>query len=154
MGTVCNLEQHTFPDILEKPGNELAEILGGPLPREAQLSRRYRGAPRLIVPTTRSCMLPGEALRVKVVLLDERPARKGAVQWRPLGTGPFITEPIRRVARNTYTARLSADSIAGSDIEYYVEVVTARDETLRWPPSAPAMNQTVVVGPRATNEAG
>jgi len=152
MGTVCNLEQHTFPSMLDQPGTELAALLGEPLPSDAQLTRRHQGAPRLIVPTRRSCMLPGEPLTVKVILLDELPARAGALYWRALGAGPFIKVPIRRVGRTTYTAQIFPNRIAGSDIEYYVEVVTAQDGTLRWPPSAPAINQTVVIGPRTSTE--
>jgi len=152
MGTVCNLEQHTFPGMLDEPGKELAALLGEPLPGEAQLSMSYNGAPRLIVPARRSCLLPGEGLTVTVILLDELPAQSGAVHWRPLGAGTWIKEPIRRVGRTTYTAQISEDSIGGSDIEYYIRMLTAKDETLRWPPSAPAINQTVVIGPRASVE--
>jgi hypothetical protein len=38
-------------------------------------------------------------------------------------------------------------SAAQADLEYYVEAVTAEDQLLRFPASAPALSQTVVVMP-------
>ncbi len=147
MGTVCNLEQHTFPGMLNQPGAELAQVLGEPLPADALLSNAYAGPTRVIVPTKRTCLSRGEPLTVKVIMLDKAPAQEGAVHWRVLGTGSFVQEPLSRLARNTYTAEISANRIAGSDIEYYVEMVAADGVTVRWPASARTINQTVVIGP-------
>lgn len=145
MGTVCNLEQHTFPTMLDEPGEKLAEILGEPLPAEAQLSKTYKGPARLIVPTKRTCLSPGEPLTVKAIVLGADAPR---LCWGSLGTRSFDGEPLRHVGRNTYEAQLPADRIGGSDIEYYVEAVAADNKVIRWPASAPFINQTVVIGPQ------
>ena len=148
MGTVCNLEQHTFPTMLDESGEKLAEMLGAPLPAEAQLSKTYKGPARLVVPTKRTCISSGEPLKVKVIMLCADAPWLLSLHWRALGTGAFTREPLSHVGRNTYAAQLPADRIAGSDIEYYVEAVTAAGQVIRWPQSAPGINQTVIVGPQ------
>jgi hypothetical protein len=134
--------------MLNEPGEELAQVLGEPLPADALLSNAHAGPARVIVPTKRTCLSRGEPLTVKVIMLDKAPAQKGAVHWRVLGTGSFAEEPLSQLARNTYTAQVPEDRIAGSDIEYYVEMVASDGETIRWPASAGTVNQTVVIGPK------
>jgi hypothetical protein len=148
MGTVCNLEQHTFPTMLDEPGEKLAEILGEPLPAEAQLSKEYKGPTRLIVPTKRTCLSPGEPLKVKAIVLGADAPERTALHWRVLGTDALAKEPLRHVGRNTYEAQLPADRIGGADIEYYVVAATEGGKVIRWPASAPFINQTVVIGPQ------
>jgi hypothetical protein len=58
-----------------------------------------------------------------------------------LGTGEFAQAPLQHVARGVYRATLAT----GADLEYYVEVKPQQGESLRWPPTAPKLNQTVVV---------
>ena len=43
LGTVANWNQHNLPGLLTKPGEELAKILGEPLPADAQLTQSYHG---------------------------------------------------------------------------------------------------------------
>jgi hypothetical protein len=148
MGTLCNLEQHSLSGMLDAPGEELAEALGSPLPASAQLSREYKDPPRLFVPTIRSCLLEGEPLAIKAILLDKQPAQRTAIHWRSLGSGPYSEESLVHAARGVYTARLSAGQIGQSDFEYYIEAVTLQGKILRWPATAPQINQTVVVMPR------
>lgn len=143
MGTVCNLEQHTFPAMLAADGAELEALLGEPLPDEAQLRRSYAGAPRLFVPTVRGVVQPDEALTVRAVLLDDAPARRVVLCWRPLGEGEFRKTSMKNVARGTFAATLPPDELGG-DIEYYVDAVAAGGQGLRWPATAPDVNQTVV----------
>jgi Malectin domain len=147
MGTVCNLEGHTFPAMLDKPGQELEEILGEPLPADAQLARTYEGPARLVVPTNRTSLRPGDALAVKVMVLDTAAPEGGAVYWRVMGQGEFKTVPMERAERATFTAEVPWQDIRWADIEYYVEMTRASGEVLRWPATAPAINQTVVVVP-------
>jgi hypothetical protein len=147
MGTVCNFEQHTFPVLLDAPGHELEAMLGGPLPPEAQLPKTYTGPPRVFVPVVRTALQAGEPLRVTAVVLDARQPKKITLRARPLGQGNFQRVAFRHAARNTYTVELdvSHGPLAGQDFEYYVDVRTAKGGTLKWPPTAPRVNQTVVV---------
>jgi len=150
MGTLCNLEQHTFPTMLDEPAEELEKILGEPLPPEAQLTHEYRGPTRVFVPTVRSSLLEGEPLTLKVIVLDEKilaPSSLSALHWRRLGTGSFSKVPLQHLARGVYTVEIPGSQIAGADIEYYVEVQLADGESVHWPATAGTINQTVVIMP-------
>ncbi|MEN6425901.1 MAG: malectin domain-containing carbohydrate-binding protein [Phycisphaerales bacterium] len=142
MGTVANWQQHLLPSLLTEPGKELADILGESLPADAQPSNSYDGPPRLIVPTVRTSLVAGEDLRLKVILVGR--ASPLVLHWRPLGRGEFSALPVEHVARGVYRVRIPADRIAGKDFEYYVEAAMDGN-TIRFPVTAPAMNQTVVV---------
>ncbi len=147
LGTVTNLEQHTFPVMLEAPGKELADILGEPLPPEANLPAQYTGAPRLIVPTKRGLLRPGEDIAIRAVWLDAAPAKSGVVHWRTLGESAFKEVPLTLAARQTYAVRIPAKSIGTKTIEYYIEMEAAGGAKYTWPVTAPGINQTVVVQP-------
>ncbi len=148
MGTVANWQQHLLPSLLTRPGEELAEILGEPLPADAMPSRRYEGPPRLIVPTVRTSLAADEDLHLKAIIVGAREGRQTqpTLHWRPLGRGEFETIPLEHVARSVYTVHLPARQIAGNDIEYYVQASVGFDK-VHFPVTAPALNQTVVVMP-------
>jgi len=115
------------------------------LPATVHPTTRYLGQPRLIVPTVRSSRAPGEALVLRVIVLDNERPRSAVLHWRPLGQKAWRTLPLRHVARAVHTATLPA---AGEEtVEYFIEAETADGRIRRWPPTAPALNQTVVVMP-------
>ncbi|HPO16131.1 MAG TPA: malectin domain-containing carbohydrate-binding protein [Candidatus Hydrogenedentes bacterium] len=147
MGNVTNLEQHTFPTMLEAPGKELADILGEPLPAEALLPAHYTGAPRVIVPTKRGLIRQKEDLAIKAIWLDAAPAISGTVRWRALGESAFENIPMNLAARQTYTGQIPAKKIGKKTIEYFVEMESANGAKYTWPVTAPDINQTVVVKP-------
>ncbi len=149
MGTLCNIEQQTFPRMLEKPGNELEALLGTPLPVEAFPRKEYAGPPRIVVTAERADLEAGEALEVRAVVLDKAPAQEVTVCWRPLGdaTAAFQRVPMPLLARQTYATQLQPSQWGGSDFEYYIEATPAGGATLRWPVSAPDLNNTVVIMP-------
>jgi len=143
MGNVANWQQHLLPSLLRQPGEELAELLGEKLPPDALPDTRYRGPPRLFVPTVRSLLEKGEDLNLKVIVLGTKPTEAN-LHWRGLGEIEFVSSPLNHVARGVYSVRVPSDSI-GSDLEYYVEITSADDRSLVFPPSAPRLNQTVVI---------
>jgi len=147
MGTVANWQQHLLPGLLTQPGKELADILGEPLPADAMPSDSYDGPPRLIVPTARASLTAGEDLRLKVIAVGAKAPARGSVYWRSLGKGTFEKAPLEHVARGVYSARIPAAQIANHDIEYYVQT-SVGGKTVRFPATAPVLNQTVVVMPR------
>jgi len=141
LGTVTNWQQHLLPDLLEKPGAELAGLLGEPLPPEAQPARDYAGPPRLFVPVVRTILVEGEPLPIKAVVLGgpaaqkavagadartsgvrgaERPAVQVTLHWRRLGSGEFAAEPMKHLARGVYQLDLPPEACK-ADLEYYVE---------------------------------
>jgi hypothetical protein len=127
---VVNMENHPGW------GPSLAKHVGQPWPQE------YQGSPRLIVPTVRTLLAPGEVLRLKVIVLDNQPAQSAAVLWRPLGVGTFRAAPLRHVARAVYQVELPSP---GEDFEYRIEATTASGSHLKWPAAAPEINQTVLI---------
>lgn len=143
MGTVTNWQQHNMPDLVLKPGEELAKILGEALPADAMPAKEYQGTPRLFVPVVRTSLAAEEPLTLSVVLLGAAPS-DAAVYWRPLGAGPFAKVPLTHVARGVYRVTLPAQATK-ADLEYYVQVVTDKGTKLSYPATAPGLNQSVVV---------
>lgn len=140
MGTVANLEQHTFPAMIDAPGQELSTLMGAPLPDEARLRTDHAGKARIVVPTKRGSLEEGEPLRIWAAVIDPGPASRARVFWRELGNGRFKETPLTNRARSVYEATLDTKG----DIEYYIQVETGGGETIRWPATAPTVNQTVV----------
>jgi hypothetical protein len=142
---VANWSQHNLPALITKPGEDLAAWLGEPLPQSAQLPQTYDGPTRVIVPTAKTCTGPESAFELKVIVLSASAPRKAALFWRKLGQKRFESVPLKNVARGVYRTGLA--SAPAGDFEYYVEVQDARGELARFPASAPAINQTVVISP-------
>jgi hypothetical protein len=144
LGTIANLEQRTrlYSHFVDGHDAALAAALGAPLPVEAQPSADYSGPARLTTLTRRDRVNPGETLTVPVVALDKQPVTTVVVKRRPMGQGDWQTLPVRHEGRAVWQASMPG---AASDYEYFVEAQLADGKTLRWPASAPEMNQTVVV---------
>jgi hypothetical protein len=144
MGTVANLELHTrlAAGYLTNCDARLEKKLGKPLPADCAIPCDYAGQPRLIVPTVRTIVTRGEALKLKIMVLAKQPVTSVTVYTRPLGQGAWRTIPGTHRARAVYEATLSA---ALDDFEYYVRAETADDSALVWPVTAPQRNQTVVL---------
>jgi hypothetical protein len=143
MGTVANWNQHNLPALFGRPGEELAKALGHELPTDAQPNLQYHGPTRVIVPTKRTSIAPNESLKLKVLILSEAPPRAAALNWRKLGQGRFASVPLQHEARGVYWGEIPGRG--QSDVEYFVKVDAER--TVFFPPSAPRLNQTVVVTP-------
>lgn len=118
--------------------------LGRPLPAETSPSPSYTGPARLIVPTVRNFVSQGEALALEIIALDQPPVKSVTVKFRPLGKGEWQTVKTLHQARAVWQVKFPP---ATEDFEYSVEAQAAHSETLRWPASAPDLNQTVVVIP-------
>ncbi len=106
--------------------------------------KQYQGLPRIVVPTVRGSLEPGETLSLKVMILAAAPASEASLFWRELGRGEFRKLPLTHAARGVYTATFPPGG-AQSDIEYYLEATCG--ETLHYPATAPTMNQTLVLLP-------
>jgi hypothetical protein len=142
LGTVANWNQHNLPGLLTKPGEELAKLLGEPLPLNAQLARSYPGPMRIIVPTTRTSLAVDEPLKLKVIVLAQTPPRAATLCWRKLGDRRFAKVPLTPVARGVYSGQLPAGG--KDDFEYYVQVEAGGGKPVYFPATAPTLNQTVV----------
>jgi hypothetical protein len=141
LGTVMNWEQHLLPDLLRKPGEELAKLTGEPLPADVQPPQGYRGPTRVIVPTVRTSFTPGEELSLRVLILSEQPPSEAALYWRKMGQGSYTKTPLSQIARGVYSAKFGGSN---DDLEYYVKVTPAHGQPVHFPASAPRMNQTLI----------
>jgi hypothetical protein len=144
MGTVANWQQHVLPRVFEAPAREIAQALGRDLPEDARLAGAYRGPERLVVPTVRTSLEPGEPLRLEAIVLGDAPARSVTLRWRPMGAGSWSDLPFAPVARGVWRARLAPRS---GDFEYVIEAESNRGTALRFPAAGTDSPQTVVVGP-------
>ena len=127
---------------LEVHDPAIGQALGDDAAVQLVPTAAYQGQPRLIVPTHRSVAEAGEALPLKVIVLDNQPVKSAVLRWRPLGQGEWQAVPLRHVARAVYTVTLPP--LAGETREYYIEAETAAGMLLRWPATAPTLSQTVV----------
>jgi hypothetical protein len=144
LGTIMNWEAHCQPDLLGKPGAELSRLLGEAIPADAQPPATYRGPLRVIVPTLRTSFAPGELLNLRVLILAEQPWREASLCWRLMGQGDFARVPLTHISRGVYSAQFGG---GGGDLEYYVEIIPQSGSTVRFPATAPRMNQTLVAMP-------
>lgn len=143
LGNVTNWQQHLLPRLLTQPGLELAKVLGEDLPPDAMPWKDYAGRPRMFVPTIRTSLVADEPLVVKAVLLGV-PAPDVSLNWRPFGRGPFARVRLVPVDRGVYAVRFPIPADV-TELEYYVQANGAGGPPLRFPATAPDLNQTVVV---------
>jgi hypothetical protein len=156
LGTVSDLEQVARPGagLDSRYDSELQKALGEPLP-PLQLARSYPGPARIIVPTIRTLIEPGESLAIKAIMLlpgNPEHATRPEVElfWRPLGKGKFAKLPVKHVARSVFEVKLPPLARKTVAIEYYIRA-TRGPTTLLYPPTAPVLNQTVLVGELGNN---
>jgi hypothetical protein len=149
LGTISNLEQHNLGTlkILNKHDSLIIAVTGKPLPPEAELSEKYFGPLRIIVPALRNLLEPGEDLNMRVILLSAEPVRDVFFYWRNLGKIQFNKVSLAHVSRGVYKLALPADEMNNEDLEYYIEAVSASEATAFFPATAPEMNQTIVIAP-------
>jgi len=129
MGTIMNLEQHVrggedhhrLPDYVYLHDKKIEEVLGSKLSDEYKTGQEYSGEARIFVPTVRPSLEKGEQLTIKVIVLDKTDAKGGTLYWRKMGEGNYHRLPLNHINRAVY------------------------NEILTWPPTAPELNQTVVI---------
>lgn len=143
LGTLSNWQQHILPKTFTQPGEELARLLGTPLPADAQPARVCPAEPRLVVPAVRTSLALGEPLRLTALVIGPEPEAL-TLHWRPMGRDEFHRLGLTRVARSVYAVTLPAEQIGG-DLEYYVHAQLCCGRGLDFPPTAPELGQTVVV---------
>ena len=129
MGSFANWEQLIFPR------NKIDE---------SSMPMKYEGKPRIFVPTVRGNLDSGEALSLEVIILDKGAPRNMALYLRPMGRGAFQKKPLTHVARSVHRVKLPA---AEKDMEYYIKATSSDGADLYFPPTAPKINQTLVVSP-------
>ncbi|NQT38082.1 MAG: hypothetical protein HQ581_11365 [Planctomycetes bacterium] len=130
--TVINWEGHNGLLGIETTGRELTEMLGQPLPPTAAIPTQYQGRPRLIVPTVRSLLEQGEALKLKVIVLDNRRPGSPGLSADPTRRS---SDPIRQAGRLLLPCRSLSGPRWGSTFRPSFRRETRRSH--RWEPAKP-----------------
>jgi hypothetical protein len=93
----------------------------------------------------RTGLVTGEPLTLTAVLLGTQPA-KATLSWRKMGAqeASYAEIPLVHRARGIYTVSLPPEATK-ADLEYFILVTATTGQTFRFPPTAPDLNQTVVV---------
>jgi hypothetical protein len=129
LGMVVNMEVH------RGWGPAVANSVYKPFPKD------YQGTPRIFVTPVRSMADKGEALTIKIIVLDKQPVKKVTIRFRPLG-GKWKNISAVNITGTVFKANLQP---ASEDFEYQVIAETGTGTRLTWPATAPEMNQTVIV---------
>jgi hypothetical protein len=143
VGTIASIESGNRARIVSAQDAAIAKILGQPLPPEAAVRTAYRGAPRVFVSARRTQMKPGEPLEIRAFVLSSQKCAGATLFWRPLGEDRFKKVIATHRARQAYRASLPALSRGAA--EYYLEAGLENGQKVRWPATAPSINQTVTV---------
>jgi hypothetical protein len=143
LGNLTNWQQHLFNLNFDKPAKELEELTGEKLPAEAYPDQAPVYTPRIIVPEIRTTINRGEDFSMQLIVTEDSPA-KADLKYRTLGKKTYQTVALQSVGRKVYQVNIPANQLT-DDFEYYIEVTKPASETLRFPVTAPGMNQTVVI---------
>jgi hypothetical protein len=142
LGNIANMEGQTFPKMIDKPGDELAALLGEALPPEARMPMQYEGPLRVFVPAAPTCRRSADPLTVCAVVLSDAPVGGVILHWRVMGKGEFAALPMTHAGRGVWNAAIPGRELHHKDIEYYVQVAAA-DNGPVWPATAPGINHVV-----------
>lgn len=142
VGTISSIESGTRERVVSAQDAALAQMLGGPLPPEAAVSSAYRSEPRIFVSAKCTQMNAGQPSEIRAFVLSGRKCTGLNLHWRPLGDGAFQKTPATHKARQAYRVSLPAQPT--TTLEYYLEAELDNGQQIRWPVTAPAINQTVI----------
>ena len=140
LGEIVNLEVLNWYQLMEEMWDSELTELGG-IPEDANPAMGYTGPPTIAVTPPRAYVGEGETLDLTVRVMGEPTAATLFV--RALGEGEFETFALERRARAVYSAAIPPQL---DDFEYYIEAETPAGAVV-FPPSAPALGQTVVIVP-------
>ena len=143
VGTIASIESGSRERIVCSQDRTIAQILGEPLPAEAAVSTVYRGTPRIFGAANRPQANVAEPQEIRAFVLSGAKCSGVNLYWRALGDGAFKRLSATHRARQAYRVALPAQS--RSTVEYYLEAALDDGQKVRWPATAPAINQTVVV---------
>jgi hypothetical protein len=143
VGTIASIESGRARLIVNGDDESITKLLGEPLPADAEISTAYRGAPRIFVSAARTLSKAGEPQELRPFVLSDVPCSSVNLNWRALGAKEFQKVEATHRARQAYRVSLPAQD-QGSTVEYYLEAILKDGRTVRWPETAPAINQTVL----------
>lgn len=149
LGNVTNWQQHIFPRLIRNPGILLEKYLRKELPKEARLPKYYTGSSHMLVSKVRTILEKGESLNLKIrtISTDNAKPVETIIYWRTLGENRYKSQELNHLARGVYEFQINPQEIPDKGLEYYVQVKFKNGDIIRFPPTAPNINQTVVLLP-------
>lgn len=142
VGTITSIESGSRTRVITAQDAAIEALLGGSLPVEAAIRTAYQGAPRVFASAKRTQMKAREPHEIRAFVLSSQKCTGVNLHWRPLGAQTFKTVPATHRARQAYRVNLPAQ--APKTVEYYLEAMLEDGQQVRWPATAPALNQTVI----------
>ncbi len=142
VGVIAHMEYGVRDRLVSSRDAAIQEMLGEPLPAEAAVNTAYRGKPRIFVPAKRTQVNGNEPQEMRAFVLSGPKCTGVSLHWRVLGGVAFKTVAAARRARQAYCVHLPAQT--RNTLEYYLEASLEDGQRVRWPATAPAINQTVI----------
>jgi hypothetical protein len=143
IGTISSIESGSRERVVSSQDAAIARVLGEPLPPEIAVCTAYRGQPRIFVSARGAQANVGEPQEIRAFVLSSAKCSGVNLYWRSLGTGSFNKLAATHRSRQAYRVALPAKSQA--TLEYYLEATLEDGQAVRWPVTAPSINQTVIV---------
>jgi hypothetical protein len=143
IGTITSIESGCRARIVTDHDAAIEKLLGAPLPAAAAIRTAYRGEPRIFVSAPSTQLSAAMSMEIRAFVLSDSKCDRVTLCCRSLGEGAFKPVPAVHRARHAYRVDLPAHSLG--TLEYYLEAVLDDGRKLRWPATAPSINQTVVV---------
>ena len=143
IGTITSIESGCRARIVSAHDAAIEKMLDAALPAEAAIRTAYRGEPRIFTSAPATQMPAAQAMEMRSFVLADSKCDRVTLYYRPLGEGAFKPLPATHRSRQAFRVALPAQ--AGGTLEYYLEAELVGGRKLRWPASAPSINQTVVV---------
>ena len=154
IGTLAHMLSSDLPNALWN-ATEVELLLGAlgtsQLPAAARPSTRYRGAPRIFVPTRRPFARPNQTLTIRAVVLSAtRPDRVELWTREPHTAGDAGWVGAAMQAETAKQQSFTRSVAVRAELEYYVSAswgsAPAAAQVV-WPPGAPARGESVLVWP-------
>ena len=142
VGTIASIESGSRERIVSSQDAAIARILGEPLPPESAVSVVYRGRPRIFVSASRTQAKAGEPHEIRAFVLSSAKCSGVNLYWRPLGTGSY--RKLAAIHRSRAAYRVALPTRSPGTLEYYLEAALEDGQTIRWPATAPSINQTLI----------
>ncbi len=145
LGSIATLEQSSRNKLnfINVHDELLKQKLGQDIPKEMQVSSEFRGDPRIIILSRRTHINVNETFNLKIIVLDQKKPETVELHWRVIGEKEYHTIPANHIGRAVYN--VCHQDLPVDTIECFITARTASNKKLIWPPTAPKINQTVVV---------
>ncbi|MDR3268677.1 MAG: glycoside hydrolase family 20 zincin-like fold domain-containing protein, partial [Tannerella sp.] len=135
--------------VWDNPKQKLEKLMGRPVGAAVDAWKEYRGKPRIFIPTLRTVAFADEKVMLPVKIHSPKPPVKAVLYWKELGANTtFRKVELLHLGKSNYQVTLPFLGQNRKAIEYYIEA-TFEGNSMRFPSTAPELNQTVIWFPQS-----